>query len=868
MTGAQDIKFYRNLLGNQIAIALVPFSSHPASKLMQSRQSKTIRIHNGNDRGVRDIDADLDDRCRNQNVILMSRKGINDIQNVRLLHIAADGRNPHFRVVFCVILLRLRLRHGDRSNILKFLVIGLLNERSHDIRLMPDRKLSVDTLKNFLIASHLLGNSYLPAGRHFRNRNDVYGVPIHRHGIGPRNGRRSHIDMMGAQSVKPSNGLFLLYATLDEIRVFLSKFSGLGPPRVKKLVDAYGLDVLETIRSTPDALLGLGLPPDVCKKIRDELVEDNCFEEILTFLQLNELDFRFALPIFMKYKTMAFRKIKDNPYALFHDKIIDFKTADRLAYKLDFSPESRERTEAAVLACMEGDSESKGNLFIPYSMLPQKLEKFLQCQESGFDINTFSPDSISNAVEGLTRSNLIVVDQVPASGDICLYLRQNYWAETKIVEKMKYLEQSPKRFSFKKADIEAALTEYEVQSNIQLAPEQKEAVISALCSHLSIITGGPGTGKSTTLNAMLFCIRKLAPGAALSLCAPTGKAALRMTEVTNTAAATIHRTLKMGRFSQQLKSEELVCDFLVVDEFSMVDCFLCATLLDAVISFARVIIVGDHEQLPSVGPGLVLRDMIRSGKVPTTRLTEIFRQGKTSPIIRNSHEIIRDREEDDRRYTLLINQKPGGAFYFLEKDAVSKIQKAICKSVHQLMDKYSLAPDEIKVLTTIHSGNLGTGALNHILQDEFNPSGEAYERGDGLEIRIGDPVIHLKNNYDLGVFNGETGTVKAFGYDPDKTLLVAFPGGRDVWYSERDADELDLAYATTVHKAQGNEAKAVIIPVHDILLHGLSKNLLYTAITRAKQMVVLVGSKDAFSTALRRSTMVERRSNLITRLTA
>lgn len=657
-------------------------------------------------------------------------------------------------------------------------------------------------------------------------------------------------------------------ATLEEIRVFLSKFSGLGPARIKKLVDMYGLDVLETIRSSPNALLGLGLSPEACQKIRDEIIEDSCFEEILTFLQLNDLDFRYALPIFTKYKTMALRKIRDNPYSLFHDGIIDFRTADCLANKLGFSANTRERTEAAVLACMDDDSASRGNLFLPYSLLPVKLEKFLRRQKTGFDLDTFTPDALSDAVEALTRSNQIVTDSVAGSDEICLYLRQNFWAETKIVEKMQYLAQSPKRYSFQRSDIEDALNEYEAQTGIQMAPAQKEAVLTALCSHLSIITGGPGTGKSTTLNAMLFCIKKLASGAALTLCAPTGKAALRMTELTNSPAATIHRTLKMGRYGQQLQSEELVCDFLVVDEFSMVDCSLCAMLLDAAVSFSRVIIVGDHEQLPSVGPGLVLRDMIESGKVPTTRLTEIFRQGKTSPIIKNSHEIIRERDENDKTYTLVINHKPGGAFYFLEKNTVSKIQKSICRSVRQLMDGYGLQPDEIKVLTTIHGGDLGTNTLNRILQNEFNPAAEAYERDDGLELRLGDPVIHLKNDYDLGVFNGETGTVKAFGYDPDKTILVSFPDGRHVWYGEQDVEELDLAYATTVHKAQGNEAKAVIIPVHEILLRGLSKNLLYTAITRAKQMVILVGSKEAFSAGLRRSTIVERRSNLITRLSA
>lgn len=655
-------------------------------------------------------------------------------------------------------------------------------------------------------------------------------------------------------------------ASLEEIKTFLAKFSGLGPARVKKLTDTYGLDVLETLRSSPSVLTELGLSPDAAAKIHNELIEDSCFEEILAFLHLNDLDFRYAMPIFTKYKTMALRKIKDNPYSLFHDRIIDFRTADCLANKLGFDWDTRERTEAAVLACISDDSETYGNLYLPYSMLMDRLESFLSRKKTGYASNSFSKKALSDAVEVLVRSQQIVAESV--SDDVYLYLRQNYWAETKIVEKTQALSSAPKRFSYEEADVESALAQYEAENHIRLALEQKQAVITALCSHVSIITGGPGTGKSASLNALIYCIKVLSPDATLRMAAPTGKAALRMTELTNCKAATIHRTLQMGRQSQQLKSEELECDFFIVDEFSMVDCFLCATLLDAVVSYARVVIVGDHEQLPSVGPGLVLRDMIASGKVPVTRLIDIFRQGKTSAIVKNSHEIIRERVNEIEPYRLKIDKAPGGEFYFVERESVSQIQQTICASVHQLMNSYRLRADEIRVLSTIHGGDLGTNRLNRLLQDEFNPFGEVYEREDGLEIRIGDPVIHLQNNYDLGVFNGEAGIVKAFGYDMDKAVMVEYPGSRHVWYSEQNVDELDLAYAITVHKAQGTEAKAVVLPVHDTLRRTLSKNLLYTGITRAKDMVVIVGSKEAFSAGIRKSTVIERRSNLIKRLNA
>lgn len=652
--------------------------------------------------------------------------------------------------------------------------------------------------------------------------------------------------------------------TLDEIKRFLNQIPGLGPLSVKKLMDKFGLDVLEAIRNNPKAFDGMGLRGDAGKRVRDEIIANSCFEEILTFLQLNDLDYRHAFPIFKKYGVMSVRKMRDDPYSLFYNHIMDFCTADKLSRALKNPACDTNRIEAGLTACLQYDSEANGNLYLPYSKLTDTLETFLNSQKSGYPKCSITEIQAWDALDELIRARIVVTDTLPNSNESYIYLRENYWAETQIVETLDILNKEPKRTAYRKADIDDFLTKVR-PGNITLAPEQKSAVETALTSHISIITGGPGTGKTQTLNSLITVIRNLTPNAVIKLCAPTGKAALRISELTNMPAATIHRTLKMGGYQTQMQPGELECDFLIIDEFSMVDCFLCAKLFQAAASFARIVIVGDHEQLPSVGPGLVLRDMIDSGRIPVTRLTTIYRQGKTSPIVTNANEIIRQHKPGETP-RLKVFTNPNREFYFVQKQSVSNIQNVICNSVKKLMKDYKLGMEDIKVLTPIHGGDLGVDNLNRILQEAFNPNGDSYEREDGLELRLGDPVLHLHNDYDLDVFNGETGIVSSLGYDQDKTVMVTYPNNRHVWYNYEQVEELDLAYAMTTYKAQGSEFKAVIMPIHETLMCGLSKNLIYTGITRAKKMVILVGTMDAFSKGVRKSTIIHRNSNLVARL--
>lgn len=649
--------------------------------------------------------------------------------------------------------------------------------------------------------------------------------------------------------------------TLDEIRKFLNSIHGLGSVSVKKLIDKFGLDVLDIIQKDNQALESVGIKKDICKTIRDEIADNACFEEILTFLQLHKLDYRTAFSIFKKYGRIAVRKMKNNPYALYYDHIFSFRDADKLNYSLKNPVGDNGRFSAGLVACMQRDSESNGNLFIPYAQLKTTLEDFLNAQGSGFPKSKISDNQIHDAVSELTRANIIELDTVFSAQNPAVYLRENHWAENQIVQTIQLLATETKHFAYQKTDIDVILQQN--TNGITLAPEQKTAIETALTSHISIITGGPGTGKTQTLNSLISVIRTLTPKAAIKLCAPTGKAALRISDLTNMNAATIHRTLKMGGYRVPLQAGELECDFLIIDEFSMVDCFLCAKLFQAAAPYARIVIVGDHEQLPSVGPGLVLRDMINSGKIPVTRLKTVFRQGKQSLIIKNANEVI----HPSTHPVLTVNRiKHNGEFYFFQNASVTHIQKTIRDSIDILMTDYHMSQNDIKVLSPVHYGGLGVDTLNRELQEAFNPSGTPFTREDGLEIRKGDPVIHLHNDYDLDVFNGETGIVTDFGYNFDNTLLVTYPGNKRVWYNEEKTNELDLAYAMTIHKSQGSEFKAVILPVHESILNNLSKNILYTGITRAKQVVILIGTLDAFSLGARKSTTIQRNSNLAERL--
>lgn len=633
--------------------------------------------------------------------------------------------------------------------------------------------------------------------------------------------------------------------TILEIKRFLiNSTKGLGAVKAEALTSKYGLDTLNVLRSDPLLLNSLKLSDNAKRTLYEALMMGEEFEKLLTFFRLHGLDHRYVLPLYERYQEYALDKLQDDPYSAYLDDIIPFKLADDIAFCLDKPYNFHGRVLAAVLAAIRSEAENSGNVYVVHNDLFIKVMRFLFRNHSKY--NEFPPISkseLSAALEELVDRRWIATEAT--SVETRIYLRVNLEAENHGVEYLWDVLNGTKSTFYDKADISNAIDHI---SGVALAPKQRDAVTASLTSPVSILTGGPGTGKTQTVSAMLQVIKTITPNAEVKLCAPTGKAAARMSELTGTEASTIHRLLGIGNPQKALSIGELCCDFLIIDEFSMVDIQLFEQLFRCVGTNTRVIIVGDDNQLPSVGPGLVLRDLINSRIIPVTKLTQVFRQKGCGNIVTNAHAIINQKSGEP--INLKISNKPGGSFYFIEAESPSAIKSLICRSGMKLLKKNGIPLSQIEVLSPVHSSDLGTDALNILLQEQFNPSGIQYIDGERT-FRVGDKVIHNRNDYELGVFNGETGVIKSLGYSTEAAMLVEFRD-KEVWYSSLQVTELDLAYSLTVHRCQGSEYSAVIIPIHDTVVRNMNMNLLYTAITRAKGIVILIGDKKAFSEGLRR----------------
>jgi len=643
--------------------------------------------------------------------------------------------------------------------------------------------------------------------------------------------------------------------TLIEIKNFLLKnVKGMTPKRLEKVIDRYGMDAIQALRRDEHAYDFLKLPQKELEEIRDAILCNQSFEDILAYLQLYHIDCRYALDLHQQYGESTRTTLNQNPYAPYLDGIFDFRLADALYCSLGYNPCALKRCLYTVLAALRQDS-SNGSVFTQRRDLKDRMVDVLSKQiEGGFP---FTEIVIEDAIKALELSSHIVVEDKDS-----LYLRRNYFDEKKIASCLHGFMTEPKRLFYRKGDIDLFLTKYQVQTGLTFAPEQINAVHNALTSPLSIISGGPGTGKTQTINTIIAAIRNMTPDAVIRACAPTGKAAIRVSELTNVSASTIHSMLGIGTFGQMLKAGDLVCDFLFVDEFSMVDVNLCADLFDAMNTCGRIVIVGDYNQLPSVGPGLVLRDMIASGCVPKTILTQIFRQKGGSRIIENAHRVINQLPGQSVHFR--IAKKPGEDFYFIQEENPQKIIKLIKTSIRKLQRVYGYNADAIQVLSPVKFGDLGINFLNCELQKTLNPNTLQIEF-ENKTFALGDKVTHIKNDYKLKVFNGEVGYISDISFTKKNALRVSYPD-RDVVYPYSKLSELDLAYALTVHKLQGSEYPVIIMPVHDLQGQGLSKNLIYTALTRARKMVILIGDSKAFSSGLRRETTIQRESKLVSRI--
>lgn len=645
--------------------------------------------------------------------------------------------------------------------------------------------------------------------------------------------------------------------TISEIRnFFIQNVKGIGPALTNKILDQYGADALKAIQRDPHAYDFLKLPQDTIDKMRSDIMANGAFEDTLVYLQLHNIDCRYALPLHKKYGDKAGLIMSSNPYLPYIENIFDFKTADQLYLSLNMKPDSSTRCIYVTFAMLQNDSETCGNTFIPKNKLREKIGVFLDGNRNDDrDHCPFSNDDIEHALTFLVEMGKIVLDKDGSKTRV--YLRANFQDERRIPELLSNFMTDPKRLAFDKKDIADFLTQYEITTGMQLAPAQKDAVMTALTSPISIISGGPGTGKTQTINTIYAAIRALAPKAEIRACAPTGKAAIRISEITGISAATIHRTISLNPYQPSITGGTYVCDVLFVDEFSMADIHLCASLLDAVNTCGRIVFVGDYHQLPSVGPGLVLRDFIASNRIPKVILKQVFRQAGNSNIITNAHELINCNPGMDPQ--LKFSTQPGGDFYFLPMLDQEKILNTVIRSVKRMQQTYK--SEQIQVLSSVHYGMLGTDNLNLVMQSELNKTQVAIDYRE-KEFCLHDKVVHTKNNYDLKVFNGEVGYISAILGTKKEALCVTYPD-RDVWYPMAALEELELAYAMTVHKLQGSEFPVIIMPIHETQGISLSKNLIYTAFTRAKKTVVLIGDPNTLQVSLRRETSINRESNLL-----
>ena len=614
---------------------------------------------------------------------------------------------------------------------------------------------------------------------------------------------------------------------------------GIGPVMAKRIVKKFGKKTLEIIEKNIEKLAevdGVGKKRiEMIKKAWDEQKE---IREVMLFLQTHGVSSGYAAKIFKQYGNQSIEVVKKNPYRLATDIFwIGFVTADSIAMKLGFSKHSELRAEAGILYVLNQLADD-GHVYYPYEPLVLKCHEILEVE----------PHIIVNAFGTVAQDNRIVIEDLNENIDEfklnnkAVYLAKFHLCETSISTRLKILVNAPK--SIREIDTDKAVEWIQKQLSITLAPKQIDAVRGAVNNKVIVITGGPGTGKTTIINGILKIFSQLK--IKIMLAAPTGRAAKRMSEITGHEAKTIHRMLEYsiqkGGF-QKNEKKPLACDLVVLDEASMIDTILMHYLLKAIPPKGTLIVVGDVNQLPSVGAGNVLRDIISSGSVPTVELNEIFRQAKTSRIIINAHRINRGK--------MPSFPQAGGKtdFYFIEKEDPEEVLGIILKLVEErIPQEFKFDPvDDIQVLTPMHKGIVGAGNLNRALQQTLNPREEGVTHGDRT-YRVNDKVMQIRNNYDKDIYNGDIGRI--IEIDSVRHQILVNLDGREVSYDFSDLDEIIMAYAVSVHKSQGSEYQAVVIPVLTQHYMLLQRNLIYTAVTRGRDLVVMVGTSKAMAIAV------------------
>ena len=639
---------------------------------------------------------------------------------------------------------------------------------------------------------------------------------------------------------------------ISGIEKFLASgaINGIGPAMAKKIVAEFGEKTLEVIAKSPNELLKIpGIGKKTAEKISTSYLEQSELTEIMVWLENHGISNTYAGKIFAKYGSFAIDIMEKDIYRLFQDiEGIGFLTADKLAFNLGIQREDKRRIISGIdYALMQ--LCNNGHCCIPEMALVDKTAKILQVNNQ--IIFTILKERIDN---GSLNTEVV-------GGETLIYPPYLYYAEKKVAMRLLQLQQATEPLS--EDNLSLFIKVWEKDNQIQLAQKQKEAIKACLHHGVLVLTGGPGTGKTTVIKGILSILK--AQGLKIRLAAPTGRAAKRLSETTGQKALTIHRLLEANNLAQddnlQLGfskdiNDQLDADVIILDEVSMVDIVLMHHFLNAVPDGCRIILVGDTDQLPAVGPGSVLKDIIRSQKIPAIRLDEIFRQAQTSMIIQNAHIINAGRLPDLRK------QYSDFVFYELNDDT-SVTQKILDLCTKDLPHEGFDVLKDVQVLSPMHRFLCGVENLNLMLQEQLNPKKNQDElKYSSQTFRVGDKVMHIRNNYQKNVFNGDIGFIQ----DINNEKLTVDYFDHIVTYEKNELNELTLAYASSVHKSQGSEYKVVIIPLSTSHYIMLQRNLLYTAITRAKQKVIIIGSKKALMTAVQSNRTQKRYTLLAERL--
>lgn len=632
-------------------------------------------------------------------------------------------------------------------------------------------------------------------------------------------------------------------ATLYGIEKYLGSglVKGIGPAYARAIVSRFGLETIDVIENDIERLLEV---PRLGKKRMEKICESwekqKDIKEVMVFLQGHGVSTAFAAKIYRKYEKESIAKVKENPYQLADDIWgIGFKTADGIASKMGYEKNDPRRCRSGILYTLNELAE-EGHVYAEPEQLVEAAVKLLEAEEA----------PVRQALTTMMEAKDVIADN-----DV-IYLPPFYHAENGSAKRLQSLLSDNSLFN---SDVAAEPeAEYGAKSGGIVYDEVQQAAIQkALDSKVMVLTGGPGTGKTTTTQGIIAAFK--ARHMSILLAAPTGRAAKRMTEATGMEAKTIHRLLEYSPMDGYKRNEEnpLEGDALIVDECSMIDILLFYNLMKAIPSNMRLILVGDIDQLPSVGAGNVLRDIIDSRQIPVVRLTRIFRQAQSSRIVMNAHAI------NAGQFPNIKNGLDTDFFFINQEDADEMVKLIIGLVRDRLPKKYGFPPKEIQVLTPMQRGTIGAGNLNIELQNALNPTGPSLARS-GYTFRQGDKVMQIRNNYDKNVFNGDIGYITAVDTN-DRTLTVTFDN-RLVEYDITELDEIVLAYAITIHKSQGSEFPVVVMPVTMKHFVMLQRNLIYTGITRAKKICVLVGTTKALAYAIRNQTVSKRNTKLKERL--